>query len=418
MLHRVIQSCGLEECGELVALATPSQLAAIFDLDLWRAGQPGLDEQFDADRFGVWLEVLMESGAGVAARALAEMDVDLAIAALAQHLLVFDPAAISAVPTDGEEVAEARMPDAACVCEIGGYLVAARRTESWDAVVAVLAALDAEHSDNFHRLMGGCRSLSNSGSEVDGLDDLLDDGGQVLFDLACDRERRREKQGYVMPDQARAFLQMSRQPQPGHDTTPPGNPVARAYFRSIEWPTAPDASSEPRRLPSGAPPAPEDSAEAVAAVVEVLVDAGVLTQPFRALLEGPQGDAPRLARIQSHMQFAHDRDHSAYAKRSEELAYLANTIMAGCSIQARPFTAHEASDAAAAVCNLGLENWPPSGLRAEARRGSWLVEAGPALVVEAQQPDEHRGHEVGVAHPVLVDQIERRAIERRGVYES
>jgi hypothetical protein len=27
-----------------------------------RAGQAGLDEQFDADRFGVWLEVLVESG--------------------------------------------------------------------------------------------------------------------------------------------------------------------------------------------------------------------------------------------------------------------------------------------------------------------------------------------------------------------
>src|SRR5712692_4499652 len=56
VLHRVIQKCGLEDCGELVALATPSQLARVFDLDLWRTGQPGMDEQFDADRFGVWLE--------------------------------------------------------------------------------------------------------------------------------------------------------------------------------------------------------------------------------------------------------------------------------------------------------------------------------------------------------------------------
>ena len=31
----------------------------------------------------------------------------------------------------------------------------------------------------------------------------------------------------------------------------------------------------------------------------------------------------------------------------------------GCSIQGRPFTPQEASDAALAVCNLGLENWPP-----------------------------------------------------------
>src|SRR5215813_1990951 len=62
LLHRVIQSCGLEDCGELVMLTTPDQLTRIFDLDLWRPAQPGMDEQFDADRFGVWLEVLAELG--------------------------------------------------------------------------------------------------------------------------------------------------------------------------------------------------------------------------------------------------------------------------------------------------------------------------------------------------------------------
>jgi hypothetical protein len=36
--------------------------ARIFDLDLWRACRPGRDEQFDADLFGVWIEVLVESG--------------------------------------------------------------------------------------------------------------------------------------------------------------------------------------------------------------------------------------------------------------------------------------------------------------------------------------------------------------------
>lgn len=77
MLHRVIQHCGLEDCGELVALATPGQLAAVFDLDLWRPDRAGMDEQFDPDRFGLWLEVLLESGATLAALTLAKMDVSL-----------------------------------------------------------------------------------------------------------------------------------------------------------------------------------------------------------------------------------------------------------------------------------------------------------------------------------------------------
>src|SRR5947209_19622247 len=39
LLHRIIQSCGLEDCSDLVALATPEQLVRIFDLDLWRSGR-------------------------------------------------------------------------------------------------------------------------------------------------------------------------------------------------------------------------------------------------------------------------------------------------------------------------------------------------------------------------------------------
>jgi hypothetical protein len=357
VLHRVIQNRGLEDCGELVVLATPGQLAAVLDLDLWRPAQPGLDEQFDADRFGLWLEVLMESGATVAAQKLADVDVDLATAGFAQHLRVFDSAAVSRAPIDGEEVPAVGTPNDGLSCDVGGYLVVGRRTDSWDAIVAVLVALDAEHQDYFHRVMRGCRSLSNSRPEVDGLDDLLTVNEQVMFDLALDREQRREQEGYATPAQARAFLEMSRQVRLAHDATRPSNPIARAYFRAIEWTTATDADSGSRRLPAGssASPAPEKSADAVAAIVDVLLAAGILPQQPRALLDRPHGQAPRLARIRAQMQFIADRDHAAFSMRSQELAFLANTIVAGCSIQARPFTAQEASDAAVAVCNLGLE---------------------------------------------------------------
>ena len=57
-------------------MATPEQLTGVFDLDLWRSDQPGLEEQFDADRFGLWLEVLVESGVDVAARKVSEMNAD------------------------------------------------------------------------------------------------------------------------------------------------------------------------------------------------------------------------------------------------------------------------------------------------------------------------------------------------------
>src|SRR5262249_33774480 len=108
VLHKVIQTCGLEDCSELVALATPEQLQRVFDPDLWRPSRPGLDDQFDADRFGTWLDVLMESGAAVAAHKVAGMDADLVIAALAQHVRVFDGAAVSWFQTLDGEISERR----------------------------------------------------------------------------------------------------------------------------------------------------------------------------------------------------------------------------------------------------------------------------------------------------------------------
>ena len=96
-------------------------------------------------------------------------------------------------------------------CEVGGYLVRAIRPDAWDAIVALLLALDAAHPDCFHAVMRGCRRLSNSMPEVDGLDDLLMEPEQLLYDVAVDREHRRSQQGYSTPADARAFLQMARQ---------------------------------------------------------------------------------------------------------------------------------------------------------------------------------------------------------------
>src|SRR3954449_6429327 len=70
-LHQLVQYRGLEACGELVPSATPAQLTSLLDLDLWRhaPGHPGDDEQFDVERFGEWLDVLVDAGGAVGATA-------------------------------------------------------------------------------------------------------------------------------------------------------------------------------------------------------------------------------------------------------------------------------------------------------------------------------------------------------------
>jgi hypothetical protein len=227
--------------------------------------------------------------------------------------------------------------------DIGGYIVAARRNDSWNTIVGVLLALDEQHRDAFHRVMRGCRRLSNSTPELDGFHDLMTDPDQARFDLAFDRERRREQLGYISAEQAHAFLQSSRQIRAG--SLPPPHPLFRTYFRPADEAEVQDVGDEQ-----------PDSA--VAAVVDVLLDAGVIPERSRALLGAARERAQPLARLQQHLQFLRDHDPAAHELRGQEMAFLANVLVAGGSVQGRPFTAREAFDAAVATCNLGLENWP------------------------------------------------------------
>jgi hypothetical protein len=313
-LERIIQNLGLEACGDLLAHATSEQLQQVLDLDVWRPAGPGQDEELDADRVVEWLDTLADSGAEVALRTLAKMDATLVIDAIAQHVRVFDLATV--------ECAEAPVG-----CEVGGYLVQARRHDTWETVVGFLKMLEADGPEHFHRLMRGCRKLSNSRPEIDGLHDVLTDDGQAMFDLAIEREERRETQGYATPAQARVFLQSAREVPLRALNAPASSPVSEAYFRAIGL---------PRPARAGAPTEARDSRS----------------------LPARQGPAGHYARLQTYMQLVESSDHGVYLTRTAEIAFLANTVAAGCAVQSRPLTPQEASEAAGAVCNLGLENWP------------------------------------------------------------
>ena len=327
LLHRVIQHHGLEDSAEIVALATPEQLARVFDLDLWQPARAGIDEQFDAERFGVWLHVLLEGGAASAARILVGMAPDLAIAGFAQHVRVFD------VGTD--------LP---YTCELGGYRLLARRDDAWDPVVDALQALEQADPVRFHHVMAGCRALSNSQPEESGMHVLLDDAEQAMFELTVDREERRTGQGYVTPAQAHAFLEMARH---ARGRAPTANPIAAAYFRAID--------EQVRQVPPQAMESAQSGVE-VAGLVEVLLHSGILAPQPQLLLPAGGTGAQRLARVHAALRAALDRDPDIYVRRSGELGYLANTLMSACSIQSRALTPQEASDAVMATCNLGLDH--------------------------------------------------------------
>ncbi|MEO8483023.1 MAG: DUF6178 family protein [Acidobacteriota bacterium] len=367
-LHQIIRQAGLEACGELMAAARPEQLAAVLDLDVWNSVQPGSDDRLDVDRFGDWLDVLVETGEDVAARTVAAMDPNLVIAGLARFVRVFDVATVApTVETDDELVGPEARSRENTERAVGGYLLRAIGTEIPDAIVTLLLALDADHQECFQELMRGCRSLSNSAPEVDGLDNILTIPEQQMHDVALARERRQSRQGYSTPAHARAFLQMARQRRPSIDSSTSINPIVSAYLQDSD----PTVSAEhdsvvPASRPSAAPlaiggmPEPRDS------VVDMFVDA-VRAQGPRGLLEGSSARETRLTHIRPLMEYVRDNDDAAYYARGRELAFLANTLAAGCSVQSRAFTPQEASDAAIATCNLGLEQWAAHWLEAERR---------------------------------------------------
>ena len=247
-------------------------------------------------------------------------------------------------------------------CEVGGYIVRARRADAWDAIVALLVALDAEHGSSFHAVMQGCRRLSNSRPEIDGLDDLLLAPEQHLHDVTIERERRRSQQGYATPADARAFLEMARQPthtRSGASMTGSigPNPIVSGILSSDGRSVGTATTRARRHRTTRTRPT---SREALEAVLELLTEAGLMPARPRALLEAADADpqAARLTHLRRLMAYVRDTHETAYFTRSRELAFLANTLLAGCSVQSRPFTPQEASDAAAGICNLGLDSWP------------------------------------------------------------
>lgn len=309
-LHRLIRRAGLEQGVELVEAATDAQLAAVLDLDLWDAPQPGQDEAFDADRFGAWLEHLVDRDAAAAARVVARLDRALVVTGLSRHIRVFDPGVLEpTAQTDDERVESGLFATDGLTAQIGGYLVQARRDDAWEAIVGLLVELSHEDEALLHALMRGCRRQSDGEREHDDLDGLLEAREQVLHDVGVDRDDRRAGRGFSGSADARAFLALARQ-RPS---------LGRRRRRVAERPL-----SERE---------------------------GVLAASGPAARREPDG-------LQPLMEYLLERHRDLCLRRGEELAFLANTLVAGCPLRSGSFTPRQAAEAVRATCALGLLRQP------------------------------------------------------------
>jgi hypothetical protein len=349
-LGKLIDFVGLEGAGELVALATTSQLERVFDEDLWSSERAGDDPHFDSKRFRVWLEVLLEAGEEAVVRRLRELPEDFVTLAVARSMLVVDIDALGIALCDADDELEPieKALESLSYEEWEEFRLIARDQSVFDSLLSVLMALDREHHALLRRILERCTAMSQETiADNGGLYDVLTSDEMLEVDARAVRDERRGAAGHVAPSDAKSFLELARR---GLGDDRARDPVTRAYFRELARSDAPVASdtelarilaratsgdAEPRRARKGK--ASKRRLAATAGASET-----GLAAAESSLLEVALGE------LREH-------DAARYAERMEELAYLANVLVAGHSVGERRLRPVEALELAVATCGRALE---------------------------------------------------------------
>jgi hypothetical protein len=335
----LVREIGVEDAGELLALATPEQLVTAFDEDLFRNTAPGERETFDSARFAVWLAVLLEAGDGAAAARFVELSEDFAVQALSSGLVVLDEDALRSRMSEGGDDAEAvdKALESSLSEEIDGYLLVAREHEGWDAVLSLILALDRDHRSYLERILDRCANLSRSLLEdLDALATHLSSTDSLAEDVEAEREARRSALGHVEPRAARSFLALAQQPLAAKAAHVERDPITRAYFRELSR----------RPMPIKEQPAERPNLAARLGAGSLLAD---LYVPALPALES--SEAMPLVEALQRLEII---DAETFAERVEELWYLANVLLAGAGTREARLRPAEAIEAALATVTLGI----------------------------------------------------------------
>ena len=154
--RELVTKIGLEDAGEIVALASAEQLETAFDDDLFRSRAPGEDEELDVDRFLLWLEVLREAGDTFAADRLASLSEDFLTVIVEASALVIDEDLLGGASVLHGRRAVARLEsliESNPTEEIDRFCLISRRPQGFDALVAVLTTMDQDHHELVSRVL-------------------------------------------------------------------------------------------------------------------------------------------------------------------------------------------------------------------------------------------------------------------------
>jgi hypothetical protein len=371
VLGKLIDRIGLEDAGDLVALASTAQLERIFDDDLWRADRAGSDETFRPERFALWLRVMLDAGEESLVQRLGELPPDLVALAVHRLVLVMDMDVLEEQLRPGDEEAEAlgHALEMSAVEEWEEFRLIARDPDVWDDVWNALTSLDRDHHDRLRAILEQCCAMSTEYiSGQGGLYQVLTAEQMLDGDVAATRDDRRVAEGFVSPADARAFLELAR--RGGDDER---DPITRAYFRGLLGVQAPKVDASPKR--GAREPAPDRGTPGAAAadvgdLAALLRDAEVIAPGAAPLLpaldsDSTQGQPARTyiaaPLFEQAMTDLRQRDPERFSARVRELGYLVNVWIAGGAHEGRRPRPTEALETVLRTCEVGMRAQLPAG---------------------------------------------------------
>lgn len=353
VLGKLIDRIGLEDAGELVALASTAQLERIFDDDLWRAERAGADETFRPERFALWLRVLLEAGDDHVVQRLCELPEELVALAVHRLVLVLDIDVIEEMVRPGDEEAEqlAHALDDSAFEEWEEFRIIAREPDAWDDVWNALMALDREHHDRLRAILERCCEMSTEYiSGQGGLFQVLTADQMLDSDVAAARDDRRAAEGFISPADARAFLALARRGDASDDER---DPITRAYFRALAKPAEPPAKTAKESARRAA------DARALATLLrEAEVIAPEMVRPLSALppmsASKPEQTHVVAPLFEQAMRDLRERDPDRFSARVREVGYLVNVWIAGGTHDGRRPRPTEAMELVLKTCEAGV----------------------------------------------------------------
>ena len=333
----VVRQLGVEDAGELVALATTEQLVAAFDEDLFVNTDPGERERFSVTRFVTWLEVILEAGDEAAADRVIELSEDFVVQALSSIMLVFDVDSLAERLRANDPSAEAadRALENTYTEQFDGYFLVSRVEAGWDAAFALIVALDHTHRDHLIQILDRCVAVASGYmDDLDALSEVLSSSESLADDVEGDRQERRARRGYVDPLDAKSFLALARLAA-DERTDEKRDAITRAYL-----------SDQPATVPLAM--GRGDSAKLREQLAIACMDAETSSRFSGEIVSDDEPES-----IVAALQSLASDDPARFDERMRELAYLANVLLAGASIDGHRLRPADATDVSVQTVALG-----------------------------------------------------------------